>query len=60
MMELIGQDKKVGDLVIHTDSLESARGVGIVLKKRGDRIYVAHNNGSLLWANDWYYWKIAK
>ena len=60
MMELIGQDKKVGDLVMHKSPLESERWVGIVLKKRGDRIYVAHNNGSLLWANDWYYWKIAK
>ena len=70
-MELIEQDKKVffkkvGDLVrrietcIHKRHHFGKGKTGIVLEIRGERICVAHVDGTFCWANDWNYWKIVK
>ena len=63
-MKLLSEEKQVGDLVKRKSPLVQDQKTGIVLKKGTDvslsRILIAFNDGTILWATDWNYWKIVK
>ena len=64
MMKLLSEEKQVGDLVKRKHPLKAFQKTGIVLKKGSDvslsRILIALNDGTILWATDWDYWKMVK
>ena len=63
-MKLLSEEKQVGDLVKRKSPLVREQKTGIVLKKGSDaspsRILIAINDGTVLWATDWNYWKMVK